>query len=357
MATPRVDEREKGEEEAEALEGEAVTQYRSTSARCNYRSQDRPELIYATKECCRESASGGVTMVGSHCARAWSKTQAIVARSSGESELYGVVRATCEALGTQTLFSDVGREVKAKVHVVASTAKSICERNGVDNIRHLDVAHLWLQEQQVRDKAALSKIHGNVNMTDLMTKHLSFKESEGHLEKLNLYFRDGRSEKASQLYGVQYSINDVCAFVNSVHDGSCGLRRGCNDGTGDGGGHGGVGIHTDGDGDCGINSEQTETNQDRWTARACNKMWVREHRRPRISLCSPLGVPRGPANPYQEFLRIRVTEGALLDGRCFNIVDNWNEDTRGQIHGAWTGRTTFYFPQNLQKGTAAVDSF
>ena len=234
VATPGVDEREKEEEEeeeeAEALEGEAVTQYRSISARWNYLSQDRPELMYATKESCRDTASptksswrrlvrigqflkgkprlvwhfgwqdavdwfdvlgdanwagcrrtrkstsGGVTMVGSHCTRAWSKTQAIVARSSGESELCGVVRATCEALGTQTLFRDFVREVKAKVHVDASIAKSICERKGLDNIRHLDVANLWLQEQQVRDKAPLAKIHGKVNLADLMTKHLSFKE-------------------------------------------------------------------------------------------------------------------------------------------------------------------------------------
>ena len=58
--------------------------------------------------------------------------------------------------------------------------------------------------------------------------------------------------------------------------------------------------------------------------------------------CSPLGIPRGPANPYQEISPIRVTEGTLLDVRCFKLVDNWCEDKRGQINSAWTGRTTFY---------------
>lgn len=115
-------------------------------------------------------------MVGSHCTRAWSKTQALVARSSGERELYGVVRATCEALGTQTLFNDFGMPMVTKAHVDASMATSICERKGLDHIRHLDVANLWRQQQRVREKAPLANIQRKVNMADLMTKHLSFDE-------------------------------------------------------------------------------------------------------------------------------------------------------------------------------------
>ena len=106
-------------------------------------------------------------MVGAHCTKAWSKTQALVAKSSGESELYGVVRATCEALGTLTLLEDLGRSFAARVHVDASTAKSMCERNGLDRVRHIDVNVLWLQEQQTRMRAPLHKINDKVNAADL----------------------------------------------------------------------------------------------------------------------------------------------------------------------------------------------
>ena len=46
----------------------------------------------------RKSSSGGAIAIGGHLIRAYSKTQAVIAKSSGESELYGVVRASTEAL-------------------------------------------------------------------------------------------------------------------------------------------------------------------------------------------------------------------------------------------------------------------
>ena len=99
---------------------------------------------------------------GSHCTKAWSKTQSVVAKSSDESELYGIVRASCEALGSQTLMSDLGRIYTTKIHVDACAAKSICERVGLDHIRHIDVNVLWVQEQQARNKAPLVKVDGKL---------------------------------------------------------------------------------------------------------------------------------------------------------------------------------------------------
>eukprot|EP00972_Heterocapsa_arctica_P103210 15210078-Heterocapsa_arctica.AAC.1 len=40
----------------------------------------------------RKSTSGGVLMHGSHCIRSWSTTQSVIALSSGEAELYGIVK-------------------------------------------------------------------------------------------------------------------------------------------------------------------------------------------------------------------------------------------------------------------------
>ena len=121
--------------------------YRAIVARCNYLQPDRPDIQFAVKEACRmmakptasaweslkiigrylkgrprliwrydlqseqevidshsdanwagckrsrKSASGGTIALGSHLIKAYSKTQAVIAKSSGETELYGVVRA------------------------------------------------------------------------------------------------------------------------------------------------------------------------------------------------------------------------------------------------------------------------
>ena len=57
----------------------------------------------------RKSTSGGCIMAGKHCLKAWSKTQAIVAKSSEEAELYAVVRGATESLGVATLYHDFGK--------------------------------------------------------------------------------------------------------------------------------------------------------------------------------------------------------------------------------------------------------
>ena len=139
-------------------------------------------------------------MIGQHCIKTWSKTPAIVAKSSAESELYRVVKASCEALGTLTLLEELGAEATARAHVDASAAKGIIERTGLDKIRHIDVNVLWLQEQEVSCRVPLRKIDGTKNPADLMTKHLEVKKIEGHLERLGLEFRGGRAQAAANLY-------------------------------------------------------------------------------------------------------------------------------------------------------------
>jgi hypothetical protein len=123
-----------GPEQEELLPDGDVTLFRGVAARANYLGPDRPDMLYASKEVCREmskpsigglekmtrigkflagrprviwelpnqevidvhvdanwagcrrtrkSTSGGCAMLGKHCIKAWSKTQSIKAKSSG----------------------------------------------------------------------------------------------------------------------------------------------------------------------------------------------------------------------------------------------------------------------------------
>ena len=121
----------------------------------------------------RKSTIGGCVMVGYHCIKTWSKTQAVIAKSSAESELYGVVRGACEALGIKTLCQDMGSEVGIVLELDATAAKGILDRQGIAKVRHIDVNCLWLQEQCAKNILPLTKIPGEVNSADLMTKHLA----------------------------------------------------------------------------------------------------------------------------------------------------------------------------------------
>ena len=70
-------------------------------------------------------------MIGGHCIKAWAKTQAVIAKSSAESELYSVVKGATEGLGLITLYKDMGSEVGVKLNLDATAAKGILERQGI----------------------------------------------------------------------------------------------------------------------------------------------------------------------------------------------------------------------------------
>ena len=105
--------------------------------------------------------------------KAWSRTQALIALSSGESELAAVTKAAAEALGIKSVLADFGVTVKIEIHSDATAAIGICKRQGSGRVRHLATADLWVQQRVRSRDLKLYKLPGKENPTDLMTKHKS----------------------------------------------------------------------------------------------------------------------------------------------------------------------------------------
>ena len=61
-------------------------------------------------------------MHGGHLLKAYSKTQANIALSSGEAEFYSMVHATSEALGMKAMTQDYNSELDSWLSVDASAA-------------------------------------------------------------------------------------------------------------------------------------------------------------------------------------------------------------------------------------------
>ena len=121
----------------------------------------------------RKSSSGGTIAIGAHLIKSYAKTQAIIAKSSGESELYGVIRASTEALGVSTLLEDFGCiGIKVSVGMDANAAIGIVQRRGLNKLRHVELDVLWIQEQQARRLLPLRKVPGPRNPSDMMTKNV-----------------------------------------------------------------------------------------------------------------------------------------------------------------------------------------
>ena len=144
-----------------ALGDQDATKYRALVARCNYLSPDRRDIAFSVKELARamsaptqgdwqrlkrfaryikgkprmvvhykwqeaqpivttysdadwagcrdtrKSTTGGCIKIGSRCVKGWSKTQALIALSSGESEFYAALKAWAETLGLLSMLKDM----------------------------------------------------------------------------------------------------------------------------------------------------------------------------------------------------------------------------------------------------------
>ena len=128
-------------------------------------------------------------MLGDHCIKTWSATQGAYALSSAEAELYGMVEAVTRAKGLMSLAWELGfRGLSNVVHLGpdSSAAKSFVCRRGLGRMRHLQVRDLWLQKEVRDGNVEVSKIKGDENPADVMTKILGIKEIEERLNGMHL---------------------------------------------------------------------------------------------------------------------------------------------------------------------------
>ena len=149
----------------------------------------------------RKSTSGGVVVWGAAVLKAWSRTQTLIALSSGESELAAVTKAAAEGAGVQSVLADFGVRVKLELHSDATAAICICKRQGLGRVRHLATADLWVQQRVRSKELRLFKLPGTENPSDLMTKHKSAPEREKFLTMLGIRPLAGRSRLAPARFG------------------------------------------------------------------------------------------------------------------------------------------------------------
>ena len=80
---------------------------------------------------------------GSHNLEFWSKTQSVIALSSGESELYATVKASAEGLSVMATDRDLKETYHGKVWADAITTLGVIQRMRLGKGRHIDTHHLW----------------------------------------------------------------------------------------------------------------------------------------------------------------------------------------------------------------------
>ena len=140
-------------------------------------------------------------MVGAHCIKYWSKTQANIVLSTAEAELVALVKGTCEAKGVINVLQDLTGEDAGRIGVYtdASAAIGIVQRKGAGKVRHIDVGMLWIQQHCKNGTVEVKKVAGKSNPADIFTKAVPAEVMWGHMKAMGFDSREGRAQVAVEL--------------------------------------------------------------------------------------------------------------------------------------------------------------
>ena len=84
----------------------------------------------------RKSKTGDVLMMWRHMIKAWCSTQRVIALSSGEAELYALVKAAAQKKGLSSILRDYGLSAAITVYTDATAAMGIVHRKGLNKMKH-----------------------------------------------------------------------------------------------------------------------------------------------------------------------------------------------------------------------------
>ncbi len=138
-------------------------------------------------------------MMGKHCIKTWSATQKSVTLSSGEAELVAAVKMSTEVIGLTQLLADWGVKAEGTVLTDSAAALGIVKRKGNGKQRHIRVGMLWIQEKEESGEVQYTKVKGEQNPADLMTKGVLRKTLETHMDTLRQEARQGRAQAGLKL--------------------------------------------------------------------------------------------------------------------------------------------------------------
>ena len=101
------------------------------------------------------------------------RQQKIIARSRAEAELYAAALGASESKGILSLLRGLGYEMMPVSAIDAKATEHILHRQGNGKLKHIDVAHLWMQDEIRSQRLRVRRVKSEENVADLGTKPLS----------------------------------------------------------------------------------------------------------------------------------------------------------------------------------------
>ena len=150
----------------------------------------------------RKSTSGGVMMMGMHMIKSWSSTQQVLALSSGEAELYALLKGASQMKGLMSQLAEWGITAKGIAKTDASAAMGMAHRQGLGRTRHIDVQYLWIQDELKQEKLQMKKVKTDENPADMFTKGLKPEVVESYMQEMGCKTSQERAKSALRIEAV-----------------------------------------------------------------------------------------------------------------------------------------------------------
>ena len=166
----------------------------------------------------RKSTSGLVLQLFGATLLTASRTQATIALSSGEAELYAIGTGVAEALYVRNFLQEtqLSPNIQVTVYTDSTTGKSIATRMGASKrTKHVQLRYLYMQDLAATNVVRIKKVHTLQNPADVCTKYVSAETQQRHHDKLGIQSGSTPSLRS----GVQhFIIGHILATTTVCHD-------------------------------------------------------------------------------------------------------------------------------------------
>ena len=141
----------------------------------------------------RKSTSGSLISVFNINLQSTSRTQASIAHSSAESELYAMTQASVESLAIKNFIQEfnspiLSPQISIVIQTDSSAGKSMASRLGISRrSKHIELKYLWIQDEIKEGKLELKKVGTHFNPSDILTKYVPASVLGQHLPRLNIF--------------------------------------------------------------------------------------------------------------------------------------------------------------------------
>ena len=118
-----------------------------------------------------------------------SRTQATIALSSAEAELYAINTGATESLHIRNILQEALniKKVNIRIHTDSSSGKSMATRIGSSKkAKHIELKHLFIQQLVQHDLVRTIKINTANNTADIFTKYVATETLLRHLNNVGL---------------------------------------------------------------------------------------------------------------------------------------------------------------------------